>query len=508
MRSALVPLAAAALLALAPSTPAQTAFAPGAPSAGDELFPWLGNGGYDATHYAIALRYRPTTRRLRARATMTATATHDLSRFSLDLQGYRVRTVTVDGQRARFERRRPRGYGKRSKLVVSPASGIPSGVRFSVSVRYDGVPRPVVDPDGSPEGFVRTDTGAVVLGEPMGSMGWFPNNNTPGDKAPFDVSISVPRGLWGISNGDLRSRRSAGGWTTYRWREPRPMATYLATATIGRYRIDRGRSPDGVPLFDAVDLAANTNRRPWPGHARIGAPLPAITAAQQRKLRRALRRQGSTIDFFSSVYGAYPFGSAGSIVVNAGYIGYALEVQTKPVYVSRGVHALTHEIAHQWWGNAVGVRDWKDLWLAEGFAVWSEWLYKERVAGSKLTTAQRWERLYALSEHERVDGRRRLREIWKPAIPRDDADLFGDAVYRRGAMTVEGLRQIVGDDAFWRIVRRWQAQHRYATATTADLVALAEAQSGRELSAYFDAWLRRSGKPALTPAALARAPAR
>jgi len=499
----LVALAAVLLLAALPAAASarSPSFAPGALSGGDPLFPWVGNGGYDAAHYAIALRYRPQRRRLRATATMTATATQDLSSFGLDLQGLRVRSVHVDGAPARFVQRRPRGRRERSKLVVTPAAGIPSGTSFQVTVRYGGRARPVVDPDGSWEGTIPTDTGIVTLGEPIGAMGWFPANNTPADKATFAVAITVPRGLWGISNGRLASRRTRGRWTTHRWREDLPMAPYLATATVGRYAVERHRSPAGIPLFNAVDLAANTNRRPWPGHEQVGAPLPAITRAGLRRVRDLLRRQGATLDFLASAYGPYPFGSAGAIVANAGYIGYALEVQTKPVYVERGVRALTHELAHQWWGDSVGFARWPDIWLAEGFAVWSEWLYAQEVGGSKLTTADRWDRLWKRSEREGT----RLRPLWKPVIPRRSEDLFGEAVYDRGAMTVEGLRQIVGDDAFWRILRAWQAERRHGTGTTEDFVALAERESGMELDAYFDEWLRRSGKPRFTPRSLPNA---
>ncbi len=493
-------LAAVLLLGAAAAPPASAqapAFAPGALTAGDRLFPGVGNGGYDATHYAIALRYRPRTRGVRATATMTATATQDLSSFGLDLQGLRVRSVHVDGAPARFARRRPPGRRERSKLVVTPAAGIRAGSAFTVTVRYGGRARPVVDPDGSWEGLIPTDTGAVALGEPIGTMGWAPVNATPADKATFAVSITVPRGLWGISNGTLVQRRTRGGWTTHRWREDAPMAPYLATATVGRYDVRRARTPGGIPLFNAVDVAADTNRIATAGRRR-GAPLPAITPARLRRVHAELSRQGATLDVLAAAFGPYPFSTGGAIVVNAPYVGYALEVQTKPVYVDRDLHALTHELAHQWWGDSVGFREWSDIWLAEGFAVWSEWHVAHQAGGP--SPAQEWERRWALSERERTRGGTRLRELWKPAIPQTAQDLFGLAVYDRGAMTVEGLRQIVGDDAFWRILRTWQAERRHGTGTTADFVALAERESGLELDAYFDEWLRRAGKPRLTPA--------
>ena len=191
--------ALACILVLAPAAhatdpPAPDAPGVGAPSAGDRLFPQIGNGGYDALHYDLRLAYDPATTTLDGRVALTARATQRLRAFSLDLQGFEVSEVSVDGEAANFTR-------AATKLLVEPVGRrIRLGSTFRVQVRYRGVPEPVTDPDGSREGWFATDDGAFVVGEPIGSQGWFPNNNTPADKATYDVRTSVPAGLTVVGN--------------------------------------------------------------------------------------------------------------------------------------------------------------------------------------------------------------------------------------------------------------------------------------------------------------------
>ena len=165
---------------------ASTSYTPGAAGHGDPYFPLAGNGGYDAQHYDLRLAYDPASGVLSGSTVMAAHATQNLSRFDLDLAGLTVRSVTVDGRTARFRR-------SGQELVVTPPSGIRSGCSFSVAVRYDGVPRALIDNDGSSEGFIRTRDGAFVVGEPVGSMSWFPSDNTPSDKATYDLRMTVPK---------------------------------------------------------------------------------------------------------------------------------------------------------------------------------------------------------------------------------------------------------------------------------------------------------------------------
>lgn len=427
----------------------------GAPGLGDPFFPLAGNGGYDVGNYSLKLDYEPSTSVLTGAAVITARATQDLSRFDLDLRGFTLANVRVDGRPAVFTR-------DGQELVITPARPIRARTVFVVSLSYTGVPEVVTDPDGSIEGWVPTVDGAFVVGEPQGSPSWFPANDNPRDKATYDVAITVPLGLTAMSNGVLTGTWSRGGRTTWAWRESSPMATYLATATLGRFTLTRSRVA-GVPSYVAVDPSQEAASAP------VLAKLPAM------------------VDYFSSVFGRYPFDAVGAIVDDAPEVGYALESQTKPNFDrAPGEFTLAHEIAHQWYGNSVTLTVWPDIWLNEGFAAYSEWLWGEHTG--QFTAQEVFDALYA----EPADS-----GLWSPppAGLTGPAQLFSGSVYDRGAMTLHALRVKVGDHVFFRILRRWYAQNRDGNVTTAGFVGLAERESGQDLDAFFAAWLTTPGKP-------------
>ena len=194
------------------------------------------------------------------------------------------------------------------------------------------------------------------------------------------------------------------------------------------------------------------------------------------------------VRYYSSIYGPYPFDAVGAVVDHAPSVGYALETQTKPVFDSMPDElTLAHELAHQWFGDSVTLTQWPDIWLHEGFATWSEWIWTEHLGGS--TRPQAFTQLYATAG----DGGR----FW--GIPAGDpgtpAELFGDAPYERGAMTLQALREKVGDPAFFAVMRSWAQDNRYGNVTTPQFIALAEQQSGMDLGAFFQTWLYTPGKP-------------
>src|SRR5262249_15236593 len=191
---------------------------------------------------------------------------------------------------------------------------------------------------------------------------------------------------------------------------------------------------------------------------------------------------------YSSRFGPYPFSSAGSIVV-PGKAVTALETQTKPVYIGAPfAMVVAHETAHQWFGDAVSIARWQDIWLNEGFATWVTWMWQYRGSDRKLEALLR----LSLKHADKLYGR----HFWKlpPGAP-GPKKLFSAAVYYRGGMTLEALRERVGDAVFFSILRDWVAQHLYGNGTTQQFIALAEAQSGRALAPLFDVWLFRPGKP-------------
>ena len=242
-------VAAALLLGAALAVPAAGRaagpdYTAGSAGVGDPYFPLDGNGGFDVGHYGLDLDFDPVTHALDGAATISATATQGLSRFDLDLDGLTVGAVTVDGQPARWSR-------SRGELVITPAHGIPAGQAFTTVVEYAGVPEPLVDETGV-GGPIPTDDGALFLGEPHVASTWFPVSDHPTDKAAYTVSVTVPDGLEVVGNGALVGQRSAGGRTTWTWDAPEPMASYLATASVGQFDLSAYRS-GGLRYWDAVD---------------------------------------------------------------------------------------------------------------------------------------------------------------------------------------------------------------------------------------------------------------
>jgi aminopeptidase N len=441
-----------ALAELVLAAPGAAGAATGAPGAGDPYFPRAGNGGYQVDHYAFDLRFRAHRRRVRGLATLEATSTQDLSRFNLDLRRLRVSQVLVDGSPAAFRRHA-------GELTITPEGPIEAGERFETAVRYGGRPRPVREADGSRSGWFRTRDGAVVLGEPRGAPSWLPCNDHPTDKATYELRVTVPRPLKAIANGVLEGRSRHGRRTTFEWREDAPMATYLATVAIGRFDLRRSELA-GIPSWAAVD-----------------SRLPR---------RGDLRRTPAILDLFGKTFGPYPFDSTGAIVDRIG-VGFALETQTRPVYPGPPDDVLVaHELAHQWFGNSVSLERWRDIWLNEGFATWAEWWWVQNDDGPSVRRTFRATYRTPASDHG----------FWDPP-PGDPppAKLFATSVYARGGMTLEALRERIGDPAFFRIMRRWIAEHADGNASTQDFIALAEDESGLDLDRFFSAWLFERGKP-------------
>ncbi|OIJ66528.1 M1 family metallopeptidase [Streptomyces mangrovisoli] len=450
--AATVPVAVAALLAAASPASAGTT---GTAGAGDPYFPLAGNGGYHVLHYGLTLRYEPSAKHLDGTAVITARATERLTRFDLDFKGLKITRLTVDRATAAYRR-------DGQELIVTPHHALDKGQEFKVTVAYNGTPKQVTDPDGSADGWIRTDDGAFVAGEPQGAMTWFPANNHPLDKSSYDFTITVPSNRAAVSNGVYLGKHTAHGQTTYRWRQSEPMAAYLATATIGKFDIERYTTRDGIQVYNAVD----------PREATKAAPV--------------LKKLPSVLAWESKLFGPYPFRAAGSIVDHAD-VGYALETQGRPLYDSApDLATLVHENAHQWFGDSVSLTTWKDIWLNEGFATYAEWLYSEQHGGA--TAQKTFDKLYARPASD---------DLWAypPADPGSGENIFGTPVYARGAMALHELRTAVGDQAFFRILRTWATQHRGGHGTTEEFVRLSERVSGKDLDSLFQTWLYTKGKP-------------
>jgi hypothetical protein len=241
------------------------------------------------------------------------------------------------------------------------------------------------------------------------------------------------------------------------------MSPYLAVLNIGRGELAKGKA-GGEPAWTLVD--------------------PRLA----RGSRRVLSALPEAVRFLSRLYGGYPFNSAGSIVDYAPGLGYALETQSRPIYAFvPDLTTLVHETAHQWFGDAVGIERWPQIWLNEGFATWTEWYYAERHGGRGAHAI--FKRLLAVPASN--EG------FWNPPSgrPTSAKQLFDPSIYVRGAMALQALREKIGTKPMLRLLRRWVLEHSYGSATIEEFTELSERISGRGLDNFFRRWLYQRGKP-------------
>ncbi|UGY94481.1 M1 family metallopeptidase [Streptomyces gobiensis] len=456
----IVPGAVAASLLLAiPAFAAQPA--PGAPGVGDPYYPEYGNGGYDVSHYDLRLKYQPETDRLGGTATILATTTEALSRFNLDF-ALEVSEIRVNNRPATF------ATSGAHELEVTPAEPLAKDQRITIVVRYSGTPSTVKVHGGT--SWHRTPDGGVASGEPEAAWWWFPSNDHPTDKATYDVSVAVPDGTQAISNGVLTSQTSRAGWTRFAWRSDKPQATYLATLAVGKFDITTDTTASGLPVLNAYskDLGKHA------GAARASVErTPEIT------------------EWLEGYFGPYPFSALGGYVPNTD-TGFALETQTRPFYSPRNfargsnTSVVVHEQAHQWFGDSVSVSQWKDIWINEGFARYSQWLWSEEEGEG--TAQELADYVYA--------SRPADDPFWKvkPGDPGPE-NQFHLAVYDRGALAIQALRNRIGDEDFFAILKGWPAEHADGDASVRDFIRYAESVSGKKLGKLFRTWLYTAAKP-------------
>ena len=438
----------------------------GSMTGGDPYFPLDGNGGYQVEHYKIRVTYDPTKDRLTGRTVLRAVAGKELSRFHLDL-ALAPDAVRVDGERARFSK--PKSH----ELRVVPSQPLAEDAAFKVRVDYHGRPASTSAAGLSP--FFHQRGEGLALGEPQIGPWWFAANETPADKATYDISVRVPKGREAVSNGELVSRATKGRWTTWRWEMTDPIVTYLAFFLAGELKLERG-VVDGRPYVYAVSK-------------RLGA------AARERSFD-LLHATPEIVSWLEEQFGAYPYVSVGGVIAGIDYLGFALENASRPVYPYVGgpewdenIALVVHEQAHQWFGDDVSVRRWKDLWLNEGFATYAEWLYAEAHGGR--TVAETLQRGY--------DARPASSSFWDLRVsdPGPD-DMWNAPVYQRGGMMLAALRNRMGEAELENLLRRWVEERREDHGTGEEFRALAETVSGEELDAFFAEWLDDTDRPART----------
>lgn len=435
---------------------------PGAEGLGDPYYPHLGNGGYDVQHYHIELNVDLASQHLDGAVRIDAIATQTLSSFNLELAGMQIHSVSVQNSPAEHSR-------MSNELTIELAQFIQAGQPFEVAIEYSGSPGEGIDFSGMEEfevgwGWYPDGDGAYVAAEPSGNSTWMPVNEHPSDKATYSYAITVAEPYVAAANGVLQDTISHGdGTRTFIWNSTYPMASYLATVGIGEFDIETSIGPNGLPIRDYFER-----------------DIP-------QDVRADFARTGEMLELFNELVGPYPFEVTGVIVHDIDF-GFALETQTMSVFGSgfTDEYVVAHELAHQWFGNSVGLTCWQDLWLNEGFATYLSVLWNEHAYGKDaLIDEMEWYYWQVAQSGPFASP---------PGNPGPD-DLFNFGVYYRGALTLHALRERVGDEVFFGILQRYYADFRDSNATTADFVAIAEQVSGQSLQEFFDAWLYAADVP-------------
>ncbi len=419
----------------------------------DDYLPRSGNPGYRVSRYELDLEYKVSINRLSGSATITAVTLVELQQFTLDLSGaLSVSKVSVNGKRvAQFSTRA-------GKLRIRLASKLPAGAALAIVVRYGGSPTPIRSLWGD-VGFEELTDGALVAGQPNGAAAWFPCNDHPSDKAAFRIQVSTESRYRVIANGKLVSRRARASQTVWTYEQAEPTSTYLATLQIGGYEsVLQARAP--VPIQGAVP-------------ERLRAEFDHDFASQPEMM-----------SLFVELFGPYPLASGYTVVVTDDDLDIPLEAQGISIFganhcdgTRNSERLIAHELAHQWFGNSVTVRRWRDIWLHEGFACYAEWLWSEGSGGLAADELAR-------TAHER------LRSLPQDLLLTDPGphEMFDDRVYQRGALTLHALRRRLGDADFFVLLRDWTQRHRHGNVVTEDFTGLAATYCD-DLRPLWDAWL-------------------
>lgn len=379
-------------------------------------------------------------------------------------RGMTVSAVSESGGPLRFEH-----AGDRLTIHLDPP-GRASETR-RVAVRYSGIPA----------------TGLLIAnnkhGErtffsdnwPIKARQWLPTLDHPYDKATSEMRVTAPAHYQVVSNGLLVEETDLGdGRRLSHWRQSVPIATWLNVLGVARFAVDHRPAWRGIPI-DTWVYRQDRDK----GFAVFADPTVAV------------------LEFFSERVGPYSYERLGNVQANgvrggmesATSIFYGDDSVDDPASV-RWRNVIIHEIAHQWFGNAVTESDWDDVWLSEGFATYFTQLFVEHAYGRDEADALRRASRDTIREFDQKNPDYR---IIHANLSDMDKVLSGPGTYQKGAWTLHMLRGVIGDTAFWTGIRDYYRRYQNRHATTADFQRAMEAASGQELGWFFDQWLTRGG---------------
>jgi aminopeptidase N len=419
--------------------------------------------GFDALHYRLDLRFPLVSSRFSGTMTMTGKSLRpDLSAIGLHAAGLTIRSVSVGDETAAF-------IESGGLLSVTLPRHPAMNDTFRVRVDYAAEPNGV--------GFFYYDSCAYTMSEPSDARAWFPCKDVPWDKATAEMIVTVPAGVEAASNGLLRSRTRSddGKWETFDWRTDLPVSTYLMCVTMSR---NYARWSDWNVFAGGDSLESQYY----------------IFKRDSSKAREDFLHMTDAIAFFSERFGPYPFEKYGMAEV-APFAYGGMEHQTMTTFNSHWIRGdrsvedgFVHELAHSWWGDAVTLDDWPDIWLNEGFATYCEALFSENLYGK--------ESFLSLVEVMRSTYFNQAKANDFAVYNPSPGDLFNWGIeYNKGGFVLHMLRKTVGDEAFWKILRTYFETYRYRNASTEDFRNVCESVYGETLDWFFNEWIYQAGYP-------------
>lgn len=428
----------------------------------------------DVLDYDVALVLPDSGHRIEGDATLTVHRRVPLDTLVLDFMDLAVRDVAVNGRVVPVTR---------TAETLRIPLGAGHGDTLQVRVRYAGVPK---------DGLIIRDTlgqwSAFGDNWPNRARYWIPSVDDPADKATVSWTVTVPPGRSVVANGErlavgrIRAQYDRAN-PTFRFRESKPIPTYVMVIGAGAML----RTPLGETACGLAEVTPCVSQDVWtlPTSAQ---PLPGPFA-----------RAGDIVTLFSRLVAPFPYEKLSHLqaatifggMENAGAIFY----DTRLFETGRlGEGLIAHETAHQWFGDAVTEREWRDLWLSEGFATYFAALWTEHARGADSLRAQMAAiRSAILADTAAVVRRAVIDTTWRSPM-----ELLNRNSYDKGAWVLHMLRGSVGDSAFFRGVRAYYLANRHANADTKALQLALEQASGKPLGWFFDQWLRRPGYPELT----------
>jgi aminopeptidase N len=413
---------------------------------------------FDVMHYRFDLFFPYQSSAFRGSVTLFIRAMQELTGIDLQMGDLTIDHILLRGSEVSY-------VHEDETLALDFSEFIVSGDTFSLMIQYHGAP--------DERGFYFKDRCAYTMAEPEKARYWFPGHDVPWDKATAELFVTVPVGVKVASVGLLKSRTLSMDRLseTFYWSTDFPVATYLICITMS----------DEYSVWSDWYVKADGDSVEMPYYVFTG---------DSAKSRIDVQNMGHAMKFYTDAFGEYPFEKYGTAEVTEGWFD-GMEHQTMTTIVQRWFQGsedddgvFVHELAHSWWGNAVTLSDWKSIWLNEGFATYSELLYREHAYGnSYFRSALDYLKNAYFRQAETIDW-----PIYDPP------DLFNwQVTYIKGAWVLHMLRRVVGEEVFWRILPLYFRTYQYRNASIPEFQAVCESISGMDLDWFFQQWIYQDG---------------